>query len=361
MSSRLRSTTGRYLLAATVASVVGACAGCLVINRPGCGRFRAVRAPVQLGYEAAPTEPAPDASPYFAYQRYLLRPGDRLEFTLTLQPHTQPKGYQLMPGDEITVEYRHEPARDRGTRVMKLLPDGSLHLPELGRVQAAGKTVEELTAEVNRLALRFYKHPDIAIWPIETMGRAEELRRAFSTGFTNQSLTVSVGPDGTIDLPVIGRVYVFGRPLPDVAEEVNRRYAELVPGVSVWPRITQRAPDRVYVLGQVEKPGEYLLERPTHVSQLIAMAGGYTVGSELRRVILIRYRNGRPVARELNLHYAVWQDVRARQLDLSDDILLADGDVVVVPRDHVQRGNDLIRRIFTEGLYGLLPSLNQPW
>jgi len=348
------------LLAVTAASVAAACAGCLISKRPGSGRFCPVRPPVELGYEATQAEPAPQASPYSAYERYLLRPGDRLEFTLSVEPHTQAKGYRLMPGDEVSVEYRHEPAERRGSHRMKVLPDGSIHLPEIGRVQAAGKTVEELTAEVNRLALRFYKHPDIAIWPTETMGRAEELRRAFSTGFTNQSLAVTVEPDGTIDLPVIGRVYVFGRTLPEVAEEVNRRYAELVPGVSVWPRITHRAPDRVYVLGQVQKPGEYLLQRPTHVSQLIAMAGGYTLGSELRRVILIRYRDGRPVARELNLHYAVWQDVRAPQLDLSDDILLSDGDVVVVPRDHVQRGDDIIRRVFTEGLYGMLPSLTQP-
>ncbi|HID23493.1 MAG TPA: sugar ABC transporter substrate-binding protein [Planctomycetaceae bacterium] len=301
--------------------------------------------------------PAP--GPYSAYEQYPLRPGDRLEFTLSVEPHTQQNGYRLMPGDELSVEYRHEPTERRAVRRMKVLPDGSIHLPELGRVEAAGKTVGELTAEVNRLARRFYKHPDIAIWATETMGRAEELRRAFSTGFTNQSLTAVVGPDGTIDLPVIGRVYVFGRTLPEVTDEVNRRYAELVPGVSVWPRIVQRAPERVYVLGQVDNPGEYLLERPTHVSQLIAMAGGYTLGSELRRVILIRYRSGRPMVRELNLHDALWQDTRAGRVDLSDDIILADGDVIVVPRDHIQKGDDLIRRVFTEGIYGLLPSLTQ--
>ena len=57
----------------------------------------------------------------------------------------------------------------------------------------------------------------------------------------------------------------------------------------------------------------------------------------------------------LDLHTAIHQDYPPRRVDLTDDVVLADGDVLIVPRDKVQNANDFIRRVFTEGIYGVLP------
>jgi polysaccharide export outer membrane protein len=140
-----------------------------------------------------------------------------------------------------------------------------------------------------------------------------------------------------------------------VRDQVQQLYSQLVPGVKVWPHLTRRAPDQVFVLGQVQNPGQQLLDRPTHVSQAIARAGGWLLSAELNEVVLIRYHEGCPQAVLLNLDVAIDQDYRPRSVDLTDDVLLADGDVLIVPRDKVQNANDFIRRVFTEGVYGVIP------
>ena len=310
--------------------------------------------PIALGTPEEIT-PIPSSNPFAHLERYPLRVADQIAFTLSIDPRTQGTAYLLMVNDQLTVEYLHEPPPGNRPRTMRVLPDGTIDLPQIGSIMAAGKTVDRLTREINTRAKEFYRHPRISVTATKAMGQAEELRRAFSTGFTNQSLTVVVTPDGMIDLPEIGRVEAFGRTLPELRDEVNGQYKRIVLGVSVWPHLVQRAPDQVHVLGQVPNPGLYRLDRPTHISQLIALAGGYNLGSELEKVILIRYHEGSPLVRQINIHRAIWWDQSAEEVDLTDDILLADGDVVVVPRDHTQKGNDFVRRFFIDGLYGIIP------
>jgi polysaccharide export outer membrane protein len=301
------------------------------------------------------TTPVPPSDPYAPLATYLLRVGDQIQFTLSVDPQPQAGDYRISVHDTLNIEYLHEPAPDRRLRTQKVLPNGTIDLPLIGSVSVVGKTVQEAKREINRLAREFYRFPQIEIEVIQAGALAEELRKSFSSGFTNQSLTVVVNPDGTINLPEIGTMHVWGRTLPEIREEANQLYAKATPGVQVWPHLTQRAPDQVYVHGQVLNPGQILLNRPTHVSQAIAQAGGWLFGAELREVILIRYREGDPQAVRLDIHSAIRQDLRPRCVDLTDDVLLADGDVIIVPRDCRQNMNDYIRQVFSLGLYGVLP------
>ena len=353
--------TGKLLKVCGIGSLAVAlawvCCGCRHELRDETGPFSFdVPPPQSEDYWQGEDTAIVPSPPYAPLTDYLLRPGDRIAFTLSVDPKVHGGTYRLMIHDQLTVEYQHEPssAGDR-VRTMRVLPDGSINLPQVGRIEAAGKTVDQVTREANERAKEFYRHPQIVITATEALGLAEELRKTFSSGFTNQSLTLVVSPDGQINLPEIGTVRAFGKTLPQLRDEVNRRYGRAVPGVDVWPHLIERAPDQIFVLGQVRNPGRYLLDRPTHVSQVIAMAGGYNLGSELSDVILIRYREGAPRAWKLNLHVAIWQDLSAGDVILTDDILLADGDVVVLPRDRVQNMNDFVRRVFTEGVYGLIP------
>jgi polysaccharide export outer membrane protein len=286
---------------------------------------------------------------------YPLRVGDEIAFTLSVDPRASSGAYRFRVNDQVSVEYLHETAAERRARTVRVLPNGTIDLPMVGTVKVEGQTVEEITREVNERAKKYYRFPQIALAVTETAQRAEELRRAFTSGFNNQSLTVVVGPDGTINLPEAGTFHVMFRTLPEVRDHVQEAYDQLVPGVKVWPHLTRRAPDQVYVLGQVQNPGRLLLERPTHVSQAIAQAGGWLLSSQLHEVVLIRYREPCPEAVLLDLHTAIHQDYPPRKVDLTDDVLLSDGDVVIVPRDKVQNTNDFIRRVFTEGIYGVIP------
>jgi polysaccharide export outer membrane protein len=344
---------------------IAACAAAIVLfAAPGCKKIPWVNTrshefspvlPPQNELETASPLPTSATAPYAPMDSYPLRVGDEIAFTLSVDPRASSGVYRLRVNDQISVEYLHEPPSEHRARTMRVLPNGSIDLPMIGSVTVAGSTVDEVTRDVNHRAEKYYRFPNISLTVTETSQRAEELRRAFTSGFNNQSLTVVVSPDGTINLPEAGTVHVMYRTMPEVRTQVQALYEELVPGVRVWPHLTRRAPDQIYVLGQVQTPGRLLLDRPTHVSQAIAQAGGWILSAQLNEIVLIRYREGCPQAVLLDLHSAIYQDRRPRKVDLTDDLLLADGDVVIVPRDKVQNTNDFIRRVFTEGIYGVIP------
>jgi polysaccharide export outer membrane protein len=81
----------------------------------------------------------------------------------------------------------------------------------------------------------------------------------------------------------------------------------------------------VYVIGQVAKPGEFIVNPSVDVMQALSMAGGMTAFASLSNIIILRHNGTTRTA----LHFD-YTDV-AKGKKLSDDIQLQSGDVVVVP------------------------------
>ncbi len=72
---------------------------------------------------------------------------------------------------------------------------------------------------------------------------------------TQMSQTRTVGPDGEIFLPLVGRVSVFGRTVDDVTEELTQRYAEEMVNPQITVSVAQYSGLKVYVGGEVNFPG----------------------------------------------------------------------------------------------------------
>lgn len=337
--------------------LIGLAGGCLretVARR--CAKFCPVPPPQNNDCEEC-VKPVVATLPYSPLETYPLRVGDQLQFTLSIDPRPQEGDYRLAVNDQVSVEYlhEHEPSPDGRARTMKVLPNGTIDLPLIGQVAVADKTVAEVKKEVNKKAEQYWKHPQIAVTVLEATGRKEELRKAFTSNFSSQSLNVVISPEGDVNLPEVGTVFAFGKSLAQLRIDTNQLYEQAVPGVHVWPHLTQRASDHIYVLGEVHSPGRFLIDRPMHVSQAIAMAGGWNLAAELHEVVLIRYRECKPEASLLDLHHAIRHDRRPRTVDLTADVMLADADVIIVPKDKVQNCDDVIRRVFTDGIYGVIP------
>ena len=91
------------------------------------------------------------------------------------------------------------------------------------------------------------------------------------------SSTFMVDHDGTIDFPFIGSVNVASRTPNQVAEEIRRRLAEGYvrdPVVNVFVKKTNSK--KVFVFGQVRKPGTFGFESNMNIVQAITLAGGFT-------------------------------------------------------------------------------------
>ncbi|WP_035992560.1 SLBB domain-containing protein [Leptolyngbya sp. KIOST-1] len=146
--------------------------------------------------------------------------------------------------------------------------------------------------------------------------------------------TFQVMPDGSLNLPVLGRVEAWGKTLTDVEQAITEGYATAE--ILVEPRITvtlsQLSPLRIAVIGEVGQPGAYSLSpeqgRLPTLAMALDAAGGITQRTDLRS---IQVRRVNPDNRqETTITVSLWDLLT--QGDRSQDIPLRDGDTIVVPQ-----------------------------
>ena len=137
--------------------------------------------------------------------------------------------------------------------------------------------------------------------------------------------TVLVRPDGGISFPLAGDVPVAGHTAAEVRDELARRIARFVPEPEVTVAVPRVASYRVYVLGRVNRPGDFAVGRPIDVLQALSLAGGMTPFANEDSIRIIRRIDGKPVP--IAFDYS-----RLRKGgDLSQNIVLRSGDVLFVP------------------------------
>ncbi|NNL55459.1 MAG: hypothetical protein HKP32_09920 [Woeseia sp.] len=141
-------------------------------------------------------------------------------------------------------------------------------------------------------------------------------------GNVNGIYEYEVSRDGVLNLPEIGPVTVAGLRFSEFREDVNKRVAEMLIGTQVSVTMGQLRTIRVFVLGDVSKPGSYVVSGLATVSAALYEGGGISRVGSLRDVQL--KRNGSLVAR-LDLYDLLLQG------DTSADRRLQPGDVIFVP------------------------------
>jgi polysaccharide export outer membrane protein len=134
-----------------------------------------------------------------------------------------------------------------------------------------------------------------------------------------------VRPDGGISYPLIGEVQVAGKTVLAIREEITQRLEKFVPDAAVSVTIVKVGSQRIYVIGKVNKPGEFPLGRYVDVLQALSMAGGLTSFADSNDIRVMR-RDG---ARQVVLPFEYSRVVRGEKLD--QNVQLRAGDVVVVP------------------------------
>ncbi len=284
-------------------------------------------------------------------QQYRLRVDDELDLNYRLTRDEQRQPYRLNVGDEIRVESFSDEALARDLLIQ---PDGTITLGLLGQVRATGRTVAQLTEDLERLYLKYYTVPAITVTPLRVNTKLEDLRASVDRrqGFGGQSQTVKVTPDGTISLPALGPVKAQGLTLSELQRELRERYQAEVQGIEVVPALVQRAPRYVYVLGEVGTPGRFELSGPTTVLQALAMAGSWNVGAHLKQIVIFRRGDDwRLMATMVDLQGAL----HGKQPCPAGEIWLSDSDVVIVPKSPILVADDFINLVFTRGIYGVFP------
>jgi len=300
---------------------------------------------------------------------YRLREGDKVAVYYRRTREVLSRPYELEVGDRIRVESltagssaggasregEIRPADDNISRELIVQPDGTITLPLLGEVRATGRTVQGLRDELEEQFKKYFRVPSITVTPIAVSTKLEDLLNTVDSRsgiLGGLQIQVTVTPAGDIQLPGIGNVYTQGLTLMEAKQEIDARYDNAVPGVAVTLVLVERAQRFIYVLGEVGQAGRFELEAPTSAIQAIALAGGWTPGSNLRQVVVFRRGpDWRLMATMLDLRGALY----ARRPVPADDIWLNDSDIILVPKTPIEQADDLIEQVFTRGLYGMVP------
>jgi polysaccharide export outer membrane protein len=282
---------------------------------------------------------------------YRLRVDDQLDFVFRVTRDKISGPYKLNVGDEVMIE---SAAEGELRRTVTVLPDGSITLPLVGSIQAAGMSVGQLRDHLDEDYKKFFNTPSMTVTPVKVDTQLEDLRYTVSgrSGFGGQVLQGRVTPEGTIQLPAVGSVPAQGLTLDEFKVELAERFSEEIQGVEVMPVLRERAPRYVYVLGEVRSPGRFELTAPTTVMQAISMAGSWTVGAKIANVVVFRRGDDwRLIATSLDLSAALL----GKSPCPAAEIWVSDADLIIVPKSKILRADNFIDLVFTRGIYGVVP------
>jgi polysaccharide biosynthesis/export protein len=284
---------------------------------------------------------------------YRVRVGDEITFTYIPKREQVNTEYRMMVGDTITISSSSDDSLKQ--EKVQIQPDGKIHLRILEKpVDAAGKTIPQLRKDLEVLYKKYFVSPAINIEPVTMNTALVDLLDAVNGPFAagGRTFVATVNPDGRIQLPRLGSIYVLCMSLEEIRREVNLRYDDRIAGIEVEPRLTRQAPHFVFVFGKVANPGRFELQGPTTVMGGLSLAGGPVLGANTRQVVIMRRaEDWRLITTMLDLRGAQL----AKRPTPSDDIWLRDSDVIVVPDQPISRMNDALRQIFTDGIYRAIP------
>lgn len=134
-----------------------------------------------------------------------------------------------------------------------------------------------------------------------------------------------VAPDGNISFPLIGQIMAKGRSVQGLEQDMAKRLSTFIPEPSITVILKGAAGSKFYVIGKVNRPGEFPLLGPTSVLQALSVAGGMTTFADVNDIKVIRHRDGQQTT--LPFRYG---DIEEGE-SLKQNIQLVSGDVVVVP------------------------------
>jgi len=136
---------------------------------------------------------------------------------------------------------------------------------------------------------------------------------------------VIIRPDGKFSFPLAGEVQAAGRSADEIRVDIEGRLKKYIPEPVVTITVEEVSGNRVYVIGQVNRPGMFVMNPQMNVLQALSLAGGGTPFAKLDSISIIRGSG----AAQTSLPFRYGQVIEGKSL--GQNIQLESGDVVVVP------------------------------
>ena len=139
------------------------------------------------------------------------------------------------------------------------------------------------------------------------------------------SRTVRVRPDGKISLPLVDDIQASQSTLLRLKERITEALAAYVDHPAVYVMLQENRSNKIYIIGKVNAPGEYVLERDTTVLQAIATAGSFTEWAKKDDIVVLR----RGPRGQFRIEFDYDRVISGK--DIEQNILLNPDDLIIVP------------------------------
>jgi polysaccharide export outer membrane protein len=268
---------------------------------------------------------------------YQLRPGDVIAFNLwiwgnvpvqkletTVRPDgkaalavalVQSETYRLGAGDALIISVWGYPELENSEKAPLIIrPDGKFSFPLVGEVTAAGLTPGELTRQLASCLGEYLKRPQVS---------------------------VNVAKFRT--MPLVREFQAAGLTLAELTDSITAALKATIPEARLTAELVKFGVTRIYVLGEVTKPGVCEIEKDHNFLDAIGAAGGFTKGADCKRVYLVR-QGQTDQYMEINLERML------KKGDLRQNVTLNEGDVVYFARNKINFAQDILPFI-TAGYY----------
>lgn len=170
------------------------------------------------------------------------------------------------------------------------------------------------------LLVAVYGHPELSIAPYAGMG-------SLTAGASRLS-GLAIDNDGTIQFPLIGTVQVAGKTSAELREFLERELVTYVKDPKVTVQVVFTGSIRYYLIGEFTQPGLKYSDRPLRLLEALSLGGSVELDkASLRSAYVARRGKRLPI----NFYRLI------REGDLSQDIRLRSGDVVLVPDNTNER------------------------
>jgi polysaccharide export outer membrane protein len=136
---------------------------------------------------------------------------------------------------------------------------------------------------------------------------------------------VLVRPDGGMSFPLAGEVQAAGMSVEALNAVITDKLTRYIPEPVVTIATQQLSGNKIFVIGKVTRPGEFVANRQMDVVQALSVAGGMTPYAAVNKIKILRRQDG-----NLSAIPFKYGDIEKGE-NLQQNIILKSGDVVLVP------------------------------
>ena len=139
------------------------------------------------------------------------------------------------------------------------------------------------------------------------------------------SKVIMIRPDGKISLPLIGDIQAAGLSAEKLTENIVSALEDFVDSPTVAVIVEQINSLKIFIQGEIAKPGVFFLRSNTTLLQAISLAGGFSEWAKKDEIAILRKAGDKLIRIPIN-----YEKILSGE-DLSQNILLQRGDTIIVP------------------------------